>query len=312
MWIPQFRGDRKIRTSLWIIAAFCLLITSVYAGDLAEIRQRGVLRHLGIPYANFVRETARGLDGLDVELMQLFAAHLGVEYEWVPTSWSEVFGDLTGQKVRPTQDNNVMRIGETAVRGDIIANGLTILDWRRLVVQFSNPTFPTGIWLMARADSSIKPIEPSGDIETDIQRVKSLLAGRSVLAVEGTCLDPNLYGLASTRADIRLYTASENLTAIALAVINGAADATLLDVPDALVALQAWPGDIKIIGPVSTRQVMGAAVAKSSPELLAAFNRFFQDLRTSGTYDELVKKYYPSIYLYYGRLFQIRQGRTIK
>jgi len=308
MWIPQFRGDRKIRTSLWIIAALCLLITSVYAGDLAEIRQRGVLRHLGIPYANFVRETARGLDGLDVELMQLFAAHLGVEYEWVPTSWSEVFGDLTGQKVMPTKDNNVTRIGETAVRGDIIANGLTILDWRRLVVQFSNPTFPTGIWLMARADSSIKPIEPSGDIETDIQRVKSLLAGRSVLAVEGTCLDPNLYGLASTRADIRLYPASQNLTEIALAVINGAADATLLDVPDALVALQAWPGDIKIIGPISTRQVMGAAVAKSSPKLLAAFNRFFHDLRTSGTYDELVKKYYPSVYLYLGDFFKSGKG----
>jgi len=308
MRVTQFRDDGKVRTLFWMIVVYCLMVTSVAAGDLAEIRQRGVLRHLGIPYAHFVRDTATGPDGLDVELMQLFAAHLGVEYQWVKTSWSEVFGDLTGQKVMPTKDNNVTRIGETAVRGDIIANGLTILDWRRLVVQFSNPTFPTGIWLMARADSSIKPIEPSGDIETDIQRVKSLLAGRSVLAVEGTCLDPNLYGLASTRADIRLYPASQNLTEIALAVINGAADATLLDVPDALVALQAWPGDIKIIGPISTRQVMGAAVAISSPKLLAAFNRFFHDLRTSGTYDELVKKYYPSVYLYLGDFFKSGKG----
>jgi ABC-type amino acid transport substrate-binding protein len=308
MRVTQLREDRKIRAPFWIIAAFCLLVTSVYAGDLAEIRRRGVLLHLGIPYANFVRDTAKGLDGLDVELMQLFAAHLGVEYQWVQTSWSEVFGDLTGQKVLPTKDNDVALIGETAVRGDIIANGLTILDWRRQVVQFSNPTFPTGVWLLARADSSIKPIEPSGDIETDIQRVKNLLAGRSVLTVEGTCLDPNLYGLASTRADIRLYTASENLNEIAPAVINGAAEATLLDVPDALVALQTWPGDIKIIGPISSRQLMGAAVAKSSPELLAAFNRFFQDLRTSGTYDELVKKYYPSVYLYLGDFFKFEKG----
>jgi ABC-type amino acid transport substrate-binding protein len=308
MGLAQFRGDKKIRAPLWMMAAFCFLVSSASAGDLAEIRQRGVLRHLGIPYANFVRETAHGLDGLDVELMRLFAAHLGVEYKWVPTSWSQLFGDLTGQKVMPTRDNNVTLIGATAVRGDIIANGLTILDWRRLVVQFSNPTFPTGIWLMARADSSIKPIVPSGDIETDIRRVKKLLAGRSVLAVQGTCLDPNLYGLASTQADIRLYSASENLTEIALAVIKGAAEATLLDVPDALVALQAWPGDIKIIGPISTRQLMGAAVAKSSPELLAAFNRFFQDLRASGAYDELVKRYYPSIYLYLGDFFRSGTG----
>ncbi|MBT8367288.1 MAG: ABC transporter substrate-binding protein, partial [Deltaproteobacteria bacterium] len=168
MRVPQFRDDRKIRALFWMIAAFCLLVTSVYADDLAEVRQRGVLRHLGIPNAHFVRNTEKGLDGLDVELMQLFAAHLGVEYQWVLTSWSEVFGDLTGQKVQPTKDNSVEVIGETAVRGDIIANGLTILDWRMQVVQFSNPTFPTGVWLIARADSPIKPIEPSGDIEIDI------------------------------------------------------------------------------------------------------------------------------------------------
>jgi hypothetical protein len=100
MRVTQLREERTIRALFWLIAAFCLLVTSVYAGDLPEIRQRGVLRHLGIPYAHFVRNTTKGLDGLDVELMQLFAAHLGVEYQWVQTSWSEVFGDLTGQKVQ--------------------------------------------------------------------------------------------------------------------------------------------------------------------------------------------------------------------
>lgn len=308
MKVPQLGGDRIIRAPFWLITALCFTVTSVFAGDLPEIRQRGVLRHLGIPYANFVRVTGKGVDGLDVELMQLFAVHLGVDYEWVPTSWSEVFGDLTGQKVMPNKDDGVAVIGKTAVRGDIIANGLTILNWRRQVVQFSTPTFPTGVWLIARADSSIKPIEPSGDIGTDIQRVKKLLAGRSVLTMEGTCLDPSLYDLASTGAEIRFYTASENLNEIAAAVISGAAEVTLLDIPDALVALQAWPGDIKIIGPVSTRQLMGAAVAKSSPGLLAAFNRFFQDLKTSGTYDELVKKYYPSVYLYLGDFFKPVNG----
>ena len=302
------RDDGKIRALFWMIAVFCLLVSSVYADDLAEIRRRGVLRHLGIPYAHFVRSTAKGPDGLDVELMQRFAAHLGVEYQWVQTTWSEVIGDLTGQKVQPTKDKGVEVIGETAVRGDIIANGLTILDWRRQVVQFSNPTFPTGVWLIARADSPIKPIEPSEDIETDIQRVKNLLAGRTVLTMAGTCLDPRLYDLASTQAEIRFHTASENLNDIAPAIIHGAAEATLLDVPDALVALQAWPGDIKIIGPVSSSQFMGAAVAKSSPDLLTAFNRFFQELRSSGTYDELVKKYYPLVYLYLGDFFKPDKG----
>ena len=48
--------------------------------DLREIRKKGVLRHLGVPYANFVTGSE---DGLDVELLKLFARHLGVSYKYV-------------------------------------------------------------------------------------------------------------------------------------------------------------------------------------------------------------------------------------
>lgn len=299
---------KAIRPFLLMMAAVFLISPAASAGDLADIRQRGVLRHLGVPYAHFVRHTAKGLDGLDVELMQRFADHLGVAYEWVETSWSTVFSELTGQTVKPTADGGVKVTGQTKIRGDITANGLTILPWREEVIDYSTPTFPTGVWLIARVDSPLKPIEPSGDIQTDIQNVKRLLAGRSVLTMTGTCLDPRLYDLASTQADIRYHTASENLNDIAQAVIDGAAEATLLDIPDALVALQKWPGDIKIIGPVSEPQLMGVGVAKTSPALLAEFNRFFKELRASGVYNELVRKYYPSVYLYLGDFFMLKKG----
>ena len=126
--------------------------------------------------------------------------------------------------------------------------------------------------------------------------------------MKGTCLDPNLYELSSTKADIRLYTASQNLNEIAPAILNGAAEATLLDIPDALVALQQWPDDIKVIGPISEQQFMGVATAKSSPELLAAFNDFFVKFKASGGYDQLVRKYYPSVYLYFGDFFKVSKG----
>ena len=51
-----------------------LFSQSVLGSDLAEIKKRGVLRHLGVPYANFV--TGSG-DGLDVEMMKLFRAVFG-------------------------------------------------------------------------------------------------------------------------------------------------------------------------------------------------------------------------------------------
>ena len=297
----------RILSVVSVLISCCLTPSLTRAGDLADIRQRGVLRHLGVPYAHFVMATDKGVQGLDAELMQLFAKHLGVRYEWIETSWSDVIGDLSGKKVQ--QDGDTVTVtGETVVRGDIIANGLTVLPWREKIITYSKPTFPTGVWLVARIDSQLKPIEPSGDIKTDIQHVKKLLAGRSLLAMKGTCLDPNLYDLSSTKADIRLYTASQNLNEIAPAILKGAAEATLLDIPDALVALQQWPDDIKVIGPISEQQFMGVATAKSSPELLAAFNDFFVKFKASGGYDNLVRKYYPSVYLYFGDFFKVSKG----
>ena len=297
----------KIRVVIAVVWAFLLLTTTAFAVDLVDIRQRGVLRHLGIPYANFVAATGDGIDGLDVVLIRLFAEHLGVQYELVKTSWSEAFGDLTGQRVRP-KGEEVTVIGETKVRGDILANGLTILPWRERVVDYSIPTFPTGVWLVARADSPIKPIEPSGDMETDIRRVMALIRGRSVLTVKGTCLDADLYKLGATGAKIRFHGAGEGLNGIVPSVINGAAEATLLDIPHALVALQNWSGKIKVVGPVSPPQLMGVAVAKSSPELLQAFNAFFEACWNDGTYESLVRKYYPAIFLYLGDFFHTREG----
>jgi len=284
-----------------LVLFYSFLPVTIFATDLDEIRQRGVLRHLGIPYASFVRLNAHGPDGLDVKLMQLFAKHLGVRYELVETSWPEVFADITGHRMKI--ENDVIKILETVpIKGDIVANGLTVLPDRQKMVDYSTPTFPTGVWLIARAGATIKPITPTGNLNKDIQQVKNLLKGHTVLTMKDTCLDPNLYDLQATGAVIR-YSTSKFLGDIASEVVNGSAEITLLDIPDALIALQRWPGDIKVIGPVSPEQVMGVAVAKDSPELLREFNTFFEQIWEDGSYKRMVEKYYPSVFLYLSSFF---------
>ena len=92
------------------------------------------------------------------------------------------------------------------VRGDILASGPAgpVLPWRERAVTFSSPIFPTQVWVMARASSGVRPIEPTGDVQRDIALVKGLLPKRTVLAVAGTCLDPALYALDRTGADVQL------------------------------------------------------------------------------------------------------------
>ncbi|BBO72531.1 ABC transporter substrate-binding protein [Desulfosarcina alkanivorans] len=267
--------------------------------DLKDVLKAGKLRHLGIPYANFV--SSRG-DGLDVELMQRFAAHLGVDYEFVQSSWPTIIPDLTGKTIRPEGDD-VAVTGSSEVRGDVIATGFTVLAWRRKIVNFSTASFPTGVWLITRADSKINPVTPSGSIRDDIDTVKAGLNGHSVLALKDSCLDPGLYQLGKTGATIQLLDPERDLDEMIPLVIARRTDTSLMDVPVALIALEKWPGQIKVVGPISLQQEMAPAFAKSSPELLAAFEAFFKHFKEEGTYNRLVAKYYPTVFAYYPDFF---------
>ena len=287
-----------------LVFILTIVVTTVFisgvlmAADLKDVKKNGVLRHLGIPYANFV--TGAG-DGMDVELMTHFAKYLGVRYEYVKTDWNDIFGDLTGKKIKP-KNGDIEVVADVPIKGDVAANGLTVLPWRKKAVDFSVPTFPNQVWLVARADSSIQPIKPSGNIKKDINAVKKIIAGQPLLGKAGTCLDPSLYGLEIITDRIKLFPGS--LNDIAPAVIKDEANLTLLDLPDALVALQKWPGKIKVIGPVSEKQDMAAAFSKDSPKLRRAFNRFVKKIKTDGTYVRIVKKYYPYVFDYAPEFFR--------
>jgi ABC-type amino acid transport substrate-binding protein len=301
-------GKRHLPRMISWAGTFAMLViifvVSASGADLAEIKERGVLRHLGVPYANFV--TGSG-DGLDVELVTLFAQYLGVRYEYVKTSWEDVIGDLSGKKVKCRGDN-IEILGDVPVKGDIIANGLTILPWRKKIIDYSNPTFPTQIWLIAYADSPIIPIVSTGNLQKDIVLVKAQLKNRTVLGKAKTCLDPALYGLKEIGAKIKLF--NGNLNELAPAIVNRDAETGILDVPVALIALEKWPGKIKVIGPVSDKQEMGYGFSKTSPLLRDAFNRFLEQCKEDGTYLHLVKKYYPAVFRYYTEFFKQKEDKA--
>ena len=289
---------RGVKLLAWIVVMVSSLTVVLQAADLPEILRRGELRHLGVPYANFV--TGEG-QGLSCELIQRFAARLGVRYVYVKTSWKTVIADLSGKRVKADGDS-VQVVGKAPVRGDLIANGLTMLPWRQKVVAYSLPTFPTQVWLVAATASPLTPIRPSGSTTEDIFSVRRLLPGHTLLGISDTCLDPRLYLGAADKVLIKNFPGQpDELTP---AVIRGEAEATLLDVPDTLVALNRWPGKFKVIGPVSPRQWMGVAFAKDAPRLRDAFNRFFKEIWKNGSYRELVTKYYPDVFDYYPDFFQ--------
>jgi ABC-type amino acid transport substrate-binding protein len=257
--------------------------------DLPEVLARGELLHLGLPYANFISGAG---DGFSVDLVKGFAAFLEVTYRFVPATKDSILQDLLGREVF-LDESGVSLGAPVPVRGDLIAMGFTILPWREEILAFSNPTFISQVWLLARSDISADPIAPSGNLEEDIRRTREKMRGLVVLGMNMTGMDPALYCLKECGA--RFVYFEGNLNDLAPAVLAGEADATLLDVPDSLMALAKWPGKVKVIGPISTFQYMAGAFRKDSPALLKAFNEYLDTIRAEGTYKELVERYYPGM-----------------
>jgi len=280
---------------MWCLFCACLVALCFPPsadGDLADIQARGVIRHLGVPYANFV--TGDG-DGLDVEIVKLYAKHIGVRYEYVRSSWATVIGDLSGKQVIP-RGEDVEIAEDTIVKGDIIGNGLTILPWRTKAIDFSQPYFPTAVWVIARCGCPVASIPPTGDISRDIAAMKKVICGMQILGIPNTCLDPTLYGIPA--ADIA-YKPGLQLNDLPPALVKREFDIALQDVPNAIEALQKYPGKISVVGAVSEPQAMAFGMSKDNPELLRSFNAFLDDLRKSGRLRQLILHYFPLIGHYF-------------
>lgn len=301
----SFLPDSKFFRLVLLALAMIAWALPCIAQDLDEIKARGVLRHLGVPYANFVSGSG---DGFDVEIVKTFARQLGVRYEYVEADWDNVIQDLIGRNIayRPT----VRELDNRPIRGDIIANGLTILPNRMKLIDYSAPTFPSTVWLLARADYPVAPIKPSGNLLQDIEATKAKLSSGTTFVMDNSCIDPRLHGIEGRGFQLLRFTKSNNLNDIVPAVMKGEANMTLLDFPDILVALGKWPGQIKIVGPISEEQRMAAGFRKSSPELRNAFNKFLSQIQGDGTYMKLVDKYYPAAPRYLPAYFnEISAGR---
>jgi len=292
---------RYLRQLLKLLFGLTLCVASLLAAaaDLDDIKKAGVLRHLGIKYANFVRADGAGFD---VELVQGFARHIGVRYELVYTDFYSVIRDLLGKDVIRKGDAVTLE-GNFPVRGDIIATGFTVLPWRQQLLLFSQPTFPSQVMLIARTESSHRPVAPQPRLADEIASTREVLAQHSLLVMERTCLDPANYGLKGKGIALRNYTASYNLDEMVPELLKGDTEFTLLDVPDVVIEMQRWAGRIKVIGPISENQDLAAAFPKSAPALRAAFDDYLRQIKADGYYDKLVNRYYPGIRRYFPDFF---------
>jgi len=278
-----------MRLTAWLIG-LVLAWPWLVRAELAEVLARGELRHIAVPYGNFVTGTG---DGLDVELVRGFAAHLGVRHRLVMSSFRTATRDLIGADLQPSA-TGALRRGSSPVRGDLLASGFSRLPWRESAMLFSLPTFPSQVFLVAPVGNHAQPIKPSSSPSKDVARTRALIGRQTVLLMKGTVLDPASLGLGADQFELRFHGGEENFNELIPAMLKGDAELALVDLPSALFELPRWGAQIKILGPISLPLELAVAFPKDSPKLHAAFNEYFAGLRADGRYERLVHKYYPT------------------
>jgi cyclohexadienyl dehydratase len=107
------------------------------ADDLTDLRKRGVLRvGTSDDYAPFVKATADGRAGLDVDLGRLLSRGLGMRVEFVSFKWPELSKDLDEMKF------------------DVAASGVTMRADRLQFATFSRPYAVTGAVACVRQEDA--------------------------------------------------------------------------------------------------------------------------------------------------------------
>jgi cyclohexadienyl dehydratase len=150
------------------------------------------------PFATCSKTSPPICNGFDVELVESFAAHRGLQISWTLSTWATLSEDLRSH--------------------DMAIGGITIREERRLVGPFSEPLVHTGKQALMRCADTNR-FSTWEAIEGDARIVANLGGGNEGFA--RTHFDPKA---------VRILTANQ---AVPPALLNGGADVFFTDGPEA-------------------------------------------------------------------------------
>ena len=251
----------------WVAAAVCAAVAVGGAGTaqaadavLEQIQKTGEFR-VGVDatFAPFEFVKDGNKTGFDVELVEAIAKEIGAKrVDWV---------DIDFKGLIP---------GMLANRFDMISSAMYITEAREKVVSFSEPYYPGGLVVMVKADNAA--IKTPADLD-----------GKTVAVQIGTKSASYLPQHFPNAKVIEVETNAEMFAQVE----TGRADATVTGKPAAKLYAQNHP-TVKVLPEQVTVEEYGFAFRKENPELLAAVNTAIAKLKSDGTYDKLVDKWFEA------------------
>ena len=239
---------------------------TLFPGGIAapeEIRERGVLR-VGTagdyqPMSYLDPETGAYV-GFDAELAEDLAAAMGVELEYVETSWPTLMADTEAGKF------------------DLAICGITITEERKARALMSEGYLGNGKTVLCRAEDAARFTSLEAVNRPDVRVMENPGGLNEKFARENL---PD--------AELIIHPVNQEIPGL---VASGEADVMITEIMEAgYYAGQ----DSRLAAPLIyepfTRGQLGVLMPKGSEELLAFVNAFLETERNSGRLDELAEKY---------------------
>src|SRR5919106_5280201 len=263
-----------MRTRFWLVLGLvALLATAMIAAGCGDDDDDddgdGVGEELGLisegtltvgtdtPFPPFEIGQPPNISGYDIDVMNAVAEELGLTAEYTDTGFGTIFRDVAQGQF------------------DTVAAASTITRGREKTVDFSDPYYEAQQALLVPEGSDIATVED--------------LSGAIVGAQDGTTGEA--YANDETDAEeVRGFPEGPNAIT---ALVNGQVDATIIDQPVAVDAVEKQEG-VEIAEEIPTEELYGFAVAPDNDALREAINEALATLKEDGTIEELYQKYFNS------------------
>ena len=272
--VEKEMGEVKHKKKWLLMGLVFILAAALFAGcgksketdtteksTLDKIKKRGELV-VGVKYDTYLfgyKDPKTGkVEGFDVDIAKALA--------------KKIFGDEKKVKlVEVTSKTRIPMLQNGQI--DAIIATMTITDERKKQVNFSDVYFDAGQSLLVKKGSPIKS-------------VKDLKKGTKVLAVKGATSGDNVKAKAPDTQVLEFENYAEAFTALK----SGKGDALTTD-NSILYGMAAQDPNYEVVGGTFTNEPYGIAVRKGDEKFTKYINSFLKELKESGEYDRIKKKW---------------------
>jgi len=200
------------------------------------------------------------ITGFDIDLIKAIAEDQGLKLEIVNLGFDGLIPAL--------QTGNI----------DIVASGMSITEERLKEVDFSDPYIDAGLAIAVTANNTT--INGAEDLKGKVVAVQ---IGTTGAQKAQELKDQGLI------KEIKTY---NTVDVVIMELVNGGVDAIINDKPVTEAFMAKQPGKIKIVGETLVSDSYGFAVKKGNSELLSKINAGLKNVKESGKFDEIMKKYF--------------------